>query len=239
MGRFKEILDVMLPVTNMGKSRFIGGINEGFGTERSATRRHYGIDFNYHYGSGARLGQRGLNTKYPIVYSPVSGTVVYTGGEYGRVDIDDGQGYIHQVLHLNVKSWGEFITDAEIKIGHAIGRMGKTHSSHFHCHYQIVTPKSFKEKCETEPHKYKYSAKSKATYIDPQQFDYKEFKSAYPPGQFEDREDLMPNPFIVLRSLRGDIFEDNPFIRDPRLVLPDDEHNPRIPDYLLSHKRFR
>lgn len=243
MGNFHDILNVILPPSNMKGMNVNAGILHKFGEVRSATRRHYGIDFNYHYRDGKRVGQGGINKQYPILYSPVSGIVDKINPEWGQVGVkDETKGYIHQILHMKVYSWKEFKEVEEgqhIKIGQAIGRMGNTSKTikngDYHGHYQIEVPKLKFDKTRliSEPNKYKESQlKGHQIYIDPEMFEYTEFKSAFPPGHFE-KTILIENPYTVMNTLRSDIFGYNPFFSRLDLDLTD---NDRIPDYLKVKK---
>lgn len=216
MGNFDDIMKVMLPSVYMGRKRVINGKLDGFGLQRSATRRHYGIDFNYRNSNGTRFGQKGINLEYPIMYAPVSGIVSGTKLKWGIVQITDEKGYRHQILHLKVKSWEEFriFRKKEIKIGRAIGRMGNTGSKDYHGHYQIVVPDDFdKNMLKTEPDKYKFSTLTGQAYIDPELFTYEETTSAYRPGHFEKFIEWDTPP--IVKNFRGgrELFCRDPLVK--------------------------
>jgi putative chitinase len=81
---FSNTMQTMLPTQN-GISPHVTG-NYG---ENRANGPHGGTDFNY------QGGQTGINMTNPTVYSPIDGTVTFSGGKYGTVKIQDAQGNSH------------------------------------------------------------------------------------------------------------------------------------------------
>jgi putative chitinase len=100
---------------------------------------HGGADFNY------RGGQAGLNLQHPTVRSPVSGEVVFSGGQYGTVKIRDGEGNLHEILHLDSRSVQVTNPATRVQAGDPIGTMGGRGPNGAgqyaqHVHYQIRDP---------------------------------------------------------------------------------------------------
>lgn len=134
-GSFGDAMRIMLPPQN-GVSPHVTG---HFGEERrsrpdAAAHTHQGTDFNY---AG---GQTGLNLRHPTVHSPVTGTVESVGGRYGTVGIRDGQGNLHQILHLH--SQEPLRPGQPIQAGDPIGTMGgrgpnRADEFRQHVHYQV------------------------------------------------------------------------------------------------------
>lgn len=83
---FSTTMNTMLPPVNGTPPHITGR----FGEPRPAGP-HGGIDFNY------VGGQTGVNMEYPLVRSPVSGTIIFAGGEDGTIIIRDDNGFIHKI----------------------------------------------------------------------------------------------------------------------------------------------
>lgn len=132
---FDNAMRIMLPPQN-GVSPHVTG---HFGEQRRArpdapAHTHQGADFNY------QGGQSGINLRHPTVHSPVSGTVESVGGRYGTVGIRDGQGNLHQILHLH--SQERLRPGQPIEAGDPIGTMGgrgpnRADEFRQHVHYQV------------------------------------------------------------------------------------------------------
>lgn len=123
-----EIMRRMLPPQG-GKAPHV---TSPFGAERGAVD-HGGVDFNY------VGGQSGVNLRHPTVHAPVSGTVVFAGGQYGAVKIRDAAGNMHEILHLQTQAVRE---GQPIEAGAPIGTMGgrgpRGESQYAqHVHYQL------------------------------------------------------------------------------------------------------
>ena len=100
---------------------------------------HGGVDFNY------VGGQNGANLRHPTVHSPVSGDVVFSGGQYGTVKIRDDQGNLHEILHLESRSVQATDPPQRVEAGDPIGTMGGRGpggSGQYaqHVHYQVRDP---------------------------------------------------------------------------------------------------
>lgn len=97
---------------------------------------HSAVDFNY------VGGQQGLNLQHPYVRSPVDGIVTFSGGQYGTVKVLDGEGFSHELLHMNdlAVQVGQRVSTGEI-IGTMGGRgpLGPNQYAQ-HVHYQLVAP---------------------------------------------------------------------------------------------------
>ena len=130
-GSFEQTMQVMLPPQG-GTSPHITG---HYGEHRGH-RNHGGTDFNY------VGGQTGINREHPTVHSPVSGTVTFSGGDFGTVKIRDAQGNSHEILHLQ----GRQVTAGQtIAAGDPIGTMGGrgpegANQYAQHVHYQLRDP---------------------------------------------------------------------------------------------------
>lgn len=128
---FQAVMDVMLPPQGDVRPHVTGR----FGEHRS-NGSHGGVDFNY------IGGESGLNLRHPTVHSPVSGTVIFSGGEFGTVKIRDAQGNVHEILHLDTRS---VETEEPIRAGDPIGTMGGrgprgANQYAQHVHYQLRDP---------------------------------------------------------------------------------------------------
>lgn len=113
---------------------------------------HGGVDMNYHYDSGAPIGQNGINREHPTVHSPVSGTVTDARPESGRVEITDENGFRHQLRHLDKTTVEK---GARVVAGQKIGTMGGrgprgADEYQQHVHYTIRSPYGL----EVDPEKY-------------------------------------------------------------------------------------
>lgn len=102
--------------------------------EKRASGPHKGVDFNY------IGGQTGVNMQHPAAFSPVDGTISYSGGLFGTVKILDNKGFSHEILHLqsqNVKE-GESVKAGITPIGRMGGRGPQKENQYaMHIHYQI------------------------------------------------------------------------------------------------------
>lgn len=128
---FQQTMEIMLP----GQGAVDPHITGHYGEHRGA-RDHGGTDFNY------EGGQSGLNLRHPTVHSPVSGTVTFSGGDYGTVRIRDAQGNSHEILHLDSRS---VRAGQAVEAGDAIGAMGGRGPNGAqqyaqHVHYQLRDP---------------------------------------------------------------------------------------------------
>ncbi len=125
---FNDAIKIMLP--SVGNSNV--HITANFNEPRSSGP-HGGVDFNY------IGGQTGINLTHPTIYSPVSGTVTFVGGQYGTIKIIDANGNSHEILHTN----SQFVKAGDsISAGEQIGTMGGRGPGGAdqyaqHVHYQI------------------------------------------------------------------------------------------------------
>jgi putative chitinase len=125
---YRDVMNVVLPPT-VGTSVHITG---HYG-EMRAKGPHGGSDFNY---AG---GQSGINLTHPTVHSPVSGEVVFVGGQYGTVTVRDAEGNEHKILHMNTQT---VRMHQRIEAGDQIGTMGGrgpqgANQYAQHVHYQM------------------------------------------------------------------------------------------------------
>lgn len=127
---FQNTLDRILPPKVINSKSYkanvttSNNIRQDFYAPRTGRSNHGGVDINYHHESGSPVGQNGLNLQNPNVGSPVSGTIKDTDREkFGKVTIVEGNGYIHELIHLNEiprsLKQGDFVS-----AGQAIGTMG-------------------------------------------------------------------------------------------------------------------
>ncbi|MET0289389.1 MAG: peptidoglycan-binding protein [Pseudoxanthomonas sp.] len=128
---FHQTMERMLP----GSQGVDPHITGQYG-ERRSNGAHGGTDFNY------EGGQNGRNLQHPTVHAPISGTVTFSGGQYGTVKIQDAQGNSHEILHLDSRSVREGQT---IQAGDPIGAMGgrgpRGEDQYAqHVHYQLRDP---------------------------------------------------------------------------------------------------
>jgi putative chitinase len=118
-------------------------VNDYFDADRGG-KIHGGIDFNYHYENGDKLGQTGLNRDKPTVHAPVSGEVTYTDPKkWGTVEITDADGYKHRVLHMELPeegSPGYLARGDQVTAGDPVGKMGNQGTKDYHVHYEIKYP---------------------------------------------------------------------------------------------------
>lgn len=131
---FDDIMRTMLPtqggVDPHVTSRF------GQRTLNGRADDHGGVDFNY------VGGQAGVNLRHPTVHAPVSGVVVFSGGQYGTVKIRDDQGNLHEVLHLDARAVQVTDPPTRVQAGDPIGTMGGRGPNGAgqyaqHVHYQV------------------------------------------------------------------------------------------------------
>jgi putative chitinase len=134
---FEDVMRVMLPP----QSGVTPHMTSDYGQRTLNGRQdhHGGVDFNY------RGGQAGLNLQHPTVRSPVSGEVVFSGGQYGTVKIRDGEGNLHEILHLDSRSVQVTNPPTRVQAGDPIGTMGGRGPNGAgqyaqHVHYQIRDP---------------------------------------------------------------------------------------------------
>ncbi|MCC4589557.1 peptidoglycan DD-metalloendopeptidase family protein [Xanthomonas campestris pv. cannae] len=125
---FQHTMERMLP----SQGKVDPHITGHYGEQR-ARGPHGGTDFNY------EGGQTGINRQHPTVHAPISGTVTFSGGQYGTVKIRDAQGNSHEILHLDSRSVKEGDT---VRAGDPIGTMGgrgPNGASQYaqHVHYQM------------------------------------------------------------------------------------------------------
>ncbi|RXR02711.1 peptidoglycan-binding protein [Pseudoxanthomonas composti] len=128
---FQQTMERMLPGQNGVDPHITGQYGE-----RRSNGAHGGTDFNY------EGGQSGRNLQHPTVHAPISGTVTFSGGQYGTVKIQDAQGNSHEILHLDSRSVREGQT---IQAGDPIGTMGGRgprggDQYAQHVHYQLRDP---------------------------------------------------------------------------------------------------
>lgn len=130
-GGFEAAIGVMLPARGALDPHVTGE----YGEHRSKGP-HGGVDFNY------EGGQSGVNLRHPVVNSPVSGRVTFSGGSYGTVKIVDADGNSHELLHLQSRSvqQGDLV-EAGQPIGTMGGRgPGGPNQYAQHVHYQLRDP---------------------------------------------------------------------------------------------------
>ncbi|WOS40629.1 peptidoglycan-binding protein [Xanthomonas rydalmerensis] len=125
---FQQTMERMLPSQGKVDPHITGHYGE-----HRARGPHGGTDFNY------EGGQTGINRQHPTVHAPISGTVTFSGGQYGTVKIRDAQGNSHEILHLDSRSVKEGDT---VRAGDAIGTMGGrgpngANQYAQHVHYQM------------------------------------------------------------------------------------------------------
>lgn len=134
---FNDVMRIMLPPQNGVAPH----ITSDFGPRILNGRHddHGGVDFNY------VGGQSGANLRHPTVRSPVSGEVVFSGGDYGTVKIRDAQGNMHEILHMDSRSVQVTNPPTRVQAGDPIGTMGGRGpggASDYaqHVHYQMRDP---------------------------------------------------------------------------------------------------
>lgn len=138
---YKDVVDVMLPPVHGRRAHITGHYGEV-----RAKGPHGGSDFNY------VGGQAGINLAHPSVHAPVSGEVVFVGGQFGTVTIRDAEGNEHKILHMNSQT---VRVHQRIEAGTQIGTMGgrgpgNPNQYAQHVHYQMkdrfghaVNPEAF------------------------------------------------------------------------------------------------
>ena len=134
---FDQVMRTMLP-PQAGVAPYITS-DYGPRTLNGRADHHGGVDFNY------RGGQAGANLQHPVVRSPVSGEVVFSGGQYGTVKIRDAQGNLHEILHLDARAVQATDPPTRVNAGDPIGTMGGRGPNGAgqyaqHVHYQIRDP---------------------------------------------------------------------------------------------------
>ncbi|WP_123721650.1 M23 family metallopeptidase [Pseudomonas lini] len=105
-----------------------------------------GIDVDVNYNT-----EHSANWQRPVVKSPASGEVVFSGGQYGTVRIKDKNGFEHRILHMYLDYEGPvkeriFPLSRTVKIGDPIGVLGDVHPLkriRDHVHYSIIKPDGF------------------------------------------------------------------------------------------------
>ncbi|MFZ2752017.1 MAG: peptidoglycan-binding protein [Lysobacteraceae bacterium] len=134
---FDDVMRVMLPP----QAGTTPHMTSDFGprTLNGQPSNHGGVDFNY------VGGQNGTNLEHPTVRSPVSGEVVFSGGQYGTVKIRDDQGNMHEILHMDSRSVQATNPPTRVEAGDSIGTMGgrgPNGSGQYaqHVHYQMRDP---------------------------------------------------------------------------------------------------
>jgi peptidoglycan hydrolase-like protein with peptidoglycan-binding domain len=134
---FNDVMRVMMPP----QDGVAPHITSDFGPRILNGRQddHGGVDFNY------VGGQSGRNLQHPVVGSPVSGEVVFSGGQYGTVKIRDDYGNTHEILHLNSRSVQVTDPPTRVEAGDPIGTMGGRgpngpNQYPQHVHYQLRDP---------------------------------------------------------------------------------------------------
>lgn len=134
---FDDAMRTMMPPQN-GTDPHITS-HFGHRTLNGHADNHGGVDFNY------VGGQSGANLQHPTVRSPVSGEVIFSGGQYGTVKIRDDQGNTHEILHLDSRSVQVTNPPTRIEAGDPIGTMGGRgpngpNQYPQHVHYQVRDP---------------------------------------------------------------------------------------------------
>jgi hypothetical protein len=66
-----HIMGIILPPIQRDGKTYIPGINDYFDAPRG-TKIHGGIDLNYHYENGGKVGQNGVNLSGETVHAPVN-----------------------------------------------------------------------------------------------------------------------------------------------------------------------
>lgn len=125
---YTDVINTILPPQDANVVHITGHYGE-----RRASGPHGGSDFNY------VGGQSGINLEHPTAHSPVSGTVVFVGGQYGTIKIRDEFGNTHEILHTEAQL---VEVDQVVALGTAIGTMGGrgprgAEQYAQHVHYQL------------------------------------------------------------------------------------------------------
>lgn len=134
---FDDAMRTMMPPQN-GTNPHITS-HFGHRTLNGHDDNHGGVDFNY------VGGQSGANLQHPTVRSPVSGEVIFSGGQYGTVKIRDDQGNTHEILHMDSRSVQVTNPPTRVEAGDPIGTMGGRgpngpNQYPQHVHYQVRDP---------------------------------------------------------------------------------------------------
>ena len=134
---FDDVMRVMLPP----QAGTTPHVTSDFGprTINGQAGNHGGVDFNF------VGGQNGTNLEHPTVRSPVSGEVVFSGGQYGTVKIRDDQGNTHEILHMDSRTVQVTNPPTRVEAGDPIGTMGGRGPNGpdqyaQHVHYQLRDP---------------------------------------------------------------------------------------------------
>lgn len=125
---FNDAMNRILPPS----SGVFAHITSDFGENR-VSGPHGGVDFNY------QGGQSGINLTNPAINSPIGGTVIFVGGQYGTIKIKDKQGNSHEILHTNSQ---HVRIGQQVSAGDVIGTMGGSGPNGpdqypQHVHYQM------------------------------------------------------------------------------------------------------
>lgn len=125
---YMDVINLVLPPTGDRSAHITGHYGEV-----RAKGPHGGSDFNY------IGGQAGINLTHPPVHSPVSGEVIFVGGQYGTVTIRDADGNEHKFLHMDTQTVRvNQVIDAGAQIGTMGGRgPGDPNRYAQHVHYQL------------------------------------------------------------------------------------------------------
>lgn len=134
---FDDAMRTMMPPQNGTNPHITSPF--GHRTLNGHDDNHGGVDFNY------VGGQSGANLQHPTVRSPVSGEVIFSGGQYGTVKIRDDQGNTHEILHLDSRSVQVTNPPTRVEAGDPIGTMGGRgpngpNQYPQHVHYQVRDP---------------------------------------------------------------------------------------------------
>lgn len=107
---FNDVMNRMLPPQDGTPPHVTGNYRE----TRPGKPPHGGIDFNY------QGGQTGINLTHPTIYSPISGTVTFVGGQFATIKIRDADGNSHEILHTHSQA---VTVGQQINAGDPIGTM--------------------------------------------------------------------------------------------------------------------
>lgn len=140
---FEQAMKNMLPNTFLGNYPAVTTGRDGIRQDINAPRTgrcHGGVDVNY---QGPNRSE--LNSSQPPVGAPISGKIVKIDPNWGRVDIEDANGFVHQVRHMasisNTLQEGQTVVNAGQNIG-AMGGQGPSGPTEFppHVDYKIKDP---------------------------------------------------------------------------------------------------
>jgi len=112
---FSDAMNIILPPQNTPHGDTVASHVTGNYGEVRQNGTHGGTDFNY---TG---GQSGINMEHPTVHSPVDGSVIFSGGQYGTIKIRGADGVTHEILHTQSQS---VAVGDRVSVGQAIGTMG-------------------------------------------------------------------------------------------------------------------